>query len=186
MSADAWVTPIKDLGIAPGDSWFDRGDGEVFSDVEVVHSDDGTFRMEGRLTCVNFLQGFAEMHDASRRCRLYLMPGMRCCADSGHDGSCRNFEDFASDWLNERLDKIEAFFGTRYAGLEWDGGCDQWSDQHFIFSVPVSPDQTPEDAFDALWNATGAVPLYNELDAGTYGCEYVWRVLRDHLQRTES
>lgn len=166
---------IESLQIPVGDAyWPDDntlaspyiGADSIFEGFEIQHFEPGVYYAEAYVP-VDFHEGYAA---------ILGVPGRY---DDGTDFDA----DEASGWLNDRQQQIEAFFRERY-GVVLDG--DEWCHQHAVFTIPVSPDQSVEDAFDALWNGTRAVQLYNELDAGTYGCEYVWRVLRDHFQRQEA
>jgi hypothetical protein len=163
------VTTVAELDIVRGDVWFPENaslanpawTGDIFADFTIFHSEDGTFYADAGMW-INFIDGF----DAA----------------FGRNAEADDYSDEpASEWLNDHLDKIEAFFTNRY-GCEWDGSADQWSAQRLYFSVTVEPDETIVDVYDRLRSAR-AVALYNESDRGTFGCDYVFRLLREHIEK---
>jgi hypothetical protein len=92
----------------------------------------------------------------------------------------------ADDWLTERIEVIDEWMVARYPGFEADAGITDWHRQAATFSITVPSWMRLSEALHELWNTTGAVALYNETDRGTYGSEYVWRLLSAHLRRREA
>lgn len=162
------MTTIADLDIPAGETWFPEDQalaspyigGSVFTDFGIHHSEDGFYAHAGMW--VDFVDGYNAVF------------GLDPDADD-YD------EDVANEWLNDHYAQIEAFFTERY-GCEWDGSADQWSAQRLYFSTVVQPSETPDEVFARL-HSDKAVALYDESDAGTFGCEYVFRLLREHIEK---
>jgi hypothetical protein len=88
----------------------------------------------------------------------------------------------AQQWLNNHLSAIEDFFTGRY-GATFDEGYSEWGLQCLYFVVEVDGATSPDDAFERLYANDKTAQLYNELDPGTFGCPYVFRLLREHIER---
>ncbi|WP_427019377.1 hypothetical protein ACQCSX_22045 (plasmid) [Pseudarthrobacter sp. P1] len=79
---------------------------------------------------------------------------------------------------------IEDFMATRY-GAEMDGGDEGWESVSLTCPtlLPAGP-LTEGQVADAAWNNSKIVQLHNESDPGTFGSDYLGRLLREHVGST--
>jgi hypothetical protein len=91
-------------------------------------------------------------------------------------------DDAKDEWLNARSGIIEDFMAARY-GAQLDGGADDWTYVRTEMRVEHRGDLTEAAAFEFAYEDTKAVDLFNEYDAGTYGSEYLGRLLADHVEK---
>lgn len=167
----ATTTPIRDLHIRLGDSWSPEGislaspyvgSDSIFDDF-AVHRFEGGYYVEAGIHVGDFLAGVDVAFGRDTEAEGYT-------------------EDASVAWLNEHADRVEAFFRERY-GAELDGSWDEWTAQRLAFTLSVGPDETPQGIYQRFYEETRAVMLYNELDRGTFGCEWTFRLLRDYIEK---
>ena len=153
--------PIGDLGIPVGDSLmlddFDTGS-DLFSAVEIVHEDEGTYRVDGTIN-------------------LDLEHGLAPLLPTG----------LSDDYLNDRNPDIENYLADEY-DAELDAGCDDWSCQQLSVSTPLAATDLDSSILDRLASDTSARRLQREINGSPNvpapGGDFFDR-MRSHLYRQD-
>lgn len=168
---------VGDLGIEPGDSHFmsayEAGT-DIFNYVEIIRDDKGAYRVSGAMP-LDLIDAFHEMARFSDR--------VTSTGENDRGDFSAGQTDEATAFLNANQQLVASFLADKY-GCELDG--DEWDYQQAEFTTVLDPAvDTAGSAASRLENATKAVQLYNESDAGTFGSPYVWRELAAHVDQWE-
>lgn len=91
-------------------------------------------------------------------------------------------EEAKEAWLDARRGIVEDFMSKRY-NAQLDGSSGSWSFVRAEMRASHVGPITPEQACSIAWEETKTVDLYNEYDAGTFGSEYLGRLLTDECSR---